>query len=88
MRDGYLSKFLGVSAALMLLSASVVGAEERDPTKPRVPADQMADAKAMKNPVEATPDSIAKGRRCMKAREPASIAMGRKARAMVLPAPC
>ena len=59
---GYPSKFVGVSAALMLLSVSIVGAEEKDPTKPRVPAEQMADAKAMKNPVEATPDSIAKGK--------------------------
>jgi cytochrome c len=59
---GYLSKFVGVSAALMLLSVSIVGAEERDPVKPRVPAEQMADAKAMKNPVEATPASIAKGK--------------------------
>ena len=46
---GYFSKFLGISAALMMLSAAVAGAEERDPLKSRVPADQMADAKAMKN---------------------------------------
>jgi len=59
---GYFSKFLGISAALMLLSASVVGAEERDPLKPRVPADQMAEARANKSPVEATPDNIAKGK--------------------------
>ena len=44
---GYFSKFLGISAALMMLSVSVVGAEEKDPLKPRVPADQMADAKAI-----------------------------------------
>jgi hypothetical protein len=59
---GYFSKFLGISAALMLLSVSVVGAEERDPLKPRVPADQMAEARANKSPVEATPDNIAKGK--------------------------
>ena len=58
----YFSKFLGVSAALMLLSATVVAAEERDPLKPRVPPDQMAEAKQMKNPVEATPENIAKGK--------------------------
>ena len=39
---GYFSKFLGISAALMMLSVSVVGAEEREPLKPRVPADQMS----------------------------------------------
>ena len=43
---GYFSKFLGISAALIMLSVSVVGAEEKDPLKARVPADQMADAKA------------------------------------------
>ncbi|MGE0470039.1 MAG: hypothetical protein Nkreftii_002925 [Candidatus Nitrospira kreftii] len=59
---GYLSKFMSVSAALMLLSVSVVGAEEKDPLKSRVPADQMADAKAMKNKFEADADSIAKGK--------------------------
>lgn len=59
---GYLSKFLSISAALMLLSVSVVGAEEKDPLKPRVPADQMAEAKGMKNKFEADADSIAKGK--------------------------
>lgn len=59
---GYLSKLLSVSAALMLLSVSVVGAEEKDPLKPRVPADQMAEAKGMKNKFEADADSIAKGK--------------------------
>ena len=30
---GYFAKFLGISAALILLSVSVVGAEEKDPTQ-------------------------------------------------------
>ena len=59
---GYFSKFLGVTAALMLMTATVAGAAEKDPLKPRVPADQMGDAKAMKNPVASTPESIAKGK--------------------------
>src|SRR3972149_3595155 len=59
---GYVAKFLGISAALMMLSVSVVGAEEREPLKPRVPADQMSDARANKNPVDATPENIAKGK--------------------------
>ena len=59
---GYFSKFLGVAAAITLLSATVVGAEEKDPLKPRVPADQIADAKALKNPVANTPESVAKGK--------------------------
>ena len=59
---GYLSKLLGISAAVIVLSVSVVGAEEKDPTKPRVPPDQIADAKAVKNPVASSPESIAKGK--------------------------
>ena len=59
---GYFSKFLGVTAAVMLLSATVVGAEEKDPLKPRVPPDQIAEAKAMKNPVPNNPESVAKGK--------------------------
>ena len=59
---GYLSKSLGVCAALLMLSATVAGAEERDPLKARVPPDQMSDAKAMKNPVASTPENIAKGK--------------------------
>src|SRR5256885_11574831 len=59
---GYFSKFLGISAALMLLSVSAYAAEERDPLKARVPADQMADARAMKNPIAVTPENIAKGK--------------------------
>lgn len=59
---GYLSKFLGVTAAVVFLSVSVVGAEEKDPLKARVPPDQAADAKALKNPVASSPESIAKGK--------------------------
>jgi hypothetical protein len=59
---GYFSKFLGISAALILLSASVVGAEEKDPLKSRVPPDQIADAKANKNKFEPTPENVAKGK--------------------------
>ncbi len=37
-------------------------AAERDITVSRVPADQLADAKANKNPLQATPENIAKGK--------------------------
>ena len=40
----------------------MVGAEERDPLKPRVPDDQRAEARNMANPVPATPENIAKGK--------------------------
>src|SRR4030065_2711380 len=46
----------------MMLSVSEIAEIEREPLKPRVPADQMSDAKAMKNPVAVTPESIAKGK--------------------------
>ena len=59
---GHFIKFLGISAALMLLTVSVVGAEEKDPLKARVPADQMSEARANKSPVPATPENIAKGK--------------------------
>ncbi len=59
---GYLSKSVGVCAALLMLSATVAGAEERDPLKARVPPDQISDAKAMKNPVASSPENIAKGK--------------------------
>jgi len=59
---GIFSKVLGASAAVMMLSVAVVGAEEADWKKPRVPADQMSEARNMKNPVEATPENIAKGK--------------------------
>jgi len=40
----------------------VAVAAEAKPLKPRVPEDQRAEAKAMKNPVANTPENIAKGK--------------------------
>lgn len=59
---GYFSKSVGLLSACMLLAATAAYAEERDPLKPRVPSDQMAEAKAMKNPVANSPENIAKGK--------------------------
>ena len=47
---GYFSKFLGVAAAVTLLSATVVGAEEKDPLKPRVPPDQIGGCQSLEEP--------------------------------------
>jgi cytochrome c553 len=58
---GYL-KSIGLLTALMFVVATVAVAEEADPLKPRVPAEEMADAKAMKNPVAKTPENVAKGK--------------------------
>ncbi len=58
---GYL-KTVGLLTAFMFVAATAAVAEEKDPLKPRVPADQMGDAKAMKNPVDNTPESVAKGK--------------------------
>lgn len=59
---GYVARVLALVAVGVFVSATASVAEEKDPLKPRVPADQMAEAKQMKNPVESTPESIAKGK--------------------------
>jgi len=46
----------------LIFAATYSMAVEKDITIPRVPADQMAAAKAMKNPLPATPENIAKGK--------------------------
>jgi len=58
---GYL-KSIGLLTAFMFVVATAAVAEETDPLKPRVPDDQRAEAKAMKNPVANTPENIAKGK--------------------------
>lgn len=50
-----------LSAVLFLGSTVALGAE-KDPLKPRVPADQRGDAKKMKNPVPMTKENVAKGK--------------------------
>jgi mono/diheme cytochrome c family protein len=54
------------SGMLVLSVCAFIGAtayaEEKDITVPRVPGDQRAAAKAMKNPVAKTPENIAKGK--------------------------
>lgn len=59
---GYLSKSVGLLTACMLVAATVAVAEERDPLKPRVPADQISEAKGLKNPVANSPENVAKGK--------------------------
>src|SRR5207244_4552185 len=58
---GYLRSGL-IAMSVCAMVASVAFAEEKDPTIPRVPGDQRAAAKAMKNPVAKTPENIAKGK--------------------------
>ena len=53
------------SGMLVLSVCAFIGAayaEEKDITVPRVPGDQRAAAKAMKNPIAKTPENIAKGK--------------------------
>ncbi|MEK6618081.1 MAG: cytochrome c [Nitrospirota bacterium] len=59
---GYLLKSAGFLTALMFVAATAVVAEEREPLKPRVPPDQIAEAKKLKNPIENTPENVAKGK--------------------------
>jgi len=46
---GY-SRTVGFLVALVFVAATVAVAEERDPLQPRVPPDQIVDAKKMKAP--------------------------------------
>ena len=57
-----LSGFLSVLTALTFVGATLVSAEERDPLQPRVPKDQLSDAKGTKNPVAKTKENILKGK--------------------------
>jgi len=52
---------LGISMVALYVVNSYSGTE-KDPVAPRVPADQIAAAKAMKNPVASNPANIAKGK--------------------------
>jgi mono/diheme cytochrome c family protein len=45
-----------------ILLGGMVHAAEKDPLKPRVPAEQLPAAKEMKNPVPAAAESVAKGK--------------------------
>ena len=58
---GYL-KAVGLMTALMFVVATIAVAEEREPLKSRVPAEEMADAKAMKNPIPVNDANLAKGK--------------------------
>jgi mono/diheme cytochrome c family protein len=51
-----------VALSVCATVAAVAFAEEKDPTRPRVPAEQRAEAKAFKNPMAKTPENIAKGK--------------------------
>ncbi len=60
-----MKKILVLVLGLSMVALYVVNsysATEKDPTAPRVPADQIAAAKAMKNPVASNPANIAKGK--------------------------
>ncbi len=58
-------RFGRIGLAMLVATAFTVNvgsAAEKDPLAPRVPADQMAAAKAWKNPMKSTPENIAKGK--------------------------
>ena len=52
---------IGLVVSLLLIATSGLAAE-RDITLSRVPAEELEKAKAMKNPIPATPENIAKGK--------------------------
>src|SRR2546430_17352051 len=51
-----------IAMSVCAMVASVAFAEERDPTVSRIPGDERAAAKEMKNPIAKTPENIAKGK--------------------------
>jgi len=57
---GYLKSALMGIAVCALVGVTAYAAE-KDPTIPRVPDNQMAAVKAMKNPIASTPENIAQG---------------------------
>ena len=59
---GYVWKAVGFLTVLIFVTSTIAVAEERDPLKPRVPPDQIAEAKALKSPVPNTPENVAKGK--------------------------
>ena len=59
---GYMSRSILIVTALMFALSTVALAEERNPLKARVPADQRAKVRKMKNPVPMTKVNVAKGK--------------------------
>jgi mono/diheme cytochrome c family protein len=59
---GKVVKAVGLFVAMVFVASTAAMAEERDPLQTRVPKDQLAEAKTLKNPVAATPENIAKGK--------------------------
>jgi len=73
-----------LAALMMMMSGIAVGAtahaQERDPLVPRVPADQIVAAKAWKNPYEATPQNIAKGKALYEQKGSCAVCHGKEGR--------
>ncbi len=59
---GNFLKSVGLFMAVLFMGTSLAMAAEKDPLKPRVPADQRKEAKKMKNPVAMTKENVAKGK--------------------------
>ena len=59
---GNFLKSVGLFTAVLFVGAGLARAAEKDPLKPRVPADQRTEAKKMQNPVPMTKENVAKGK--------------------------
>lgn len=55
-------KAIAVLGVIAVMGATVAISAEKDPLASRVPADQLADAKKMKNPFQANPAILAEGK--------------------------
>lgn len=62
MKFGKLALALALTAAFGASMAMSEPGKEDDPLRPRVPADEMEDAREWENPFKATPENIAKGK--------------------------
>jgi|SRR5579863_4777776 len=66
-----------------IVTGLIVGAAyaaERDPLAPRVPSDQIAAAKAWKNPYRPTPENIARGKELFTAKATCFVCHGNEGR--------
>jgi hypothetical protein len=71
MRRTIVTLVFGVCVGL----AQSASAAERHMMQPRVPEEQLAEARALKNPLPDSPEVIERGRACIRARPRVSTAM-------------
>lgn len=69
-----------MSGCMVLALTAAAWAEERDPLRPRVPEERLAEARALDNPIEATPASINIGKGVFRGRGSCNVCHGEEGR--------